>query len=269
MDTSSRTLGMRRLLAVTVVAAVVGMPACKGADGTKGKPTAGAADSSRPGGRAGRTTAAVPRLPKKLEQMTAEDFIDVINGVDWTGHLEKRDCDDDQDCTHGNKVTWVRHEAAVGANDLAFDTLPENGMVVARLQNIGRFKEARYQLPAGKGEWYQVLTPGADAQTAIAHLVNLHFQGNGTPKLDINPTPLMVTQCEAGKHDTTDAGFKDCPTPPRTAATSPDAPPPTFNRGAWFTCSLGCCTTEGVRGLDSARADSARRDSAGRASTKR
>jgi hypothetical protein len=235
---------MRRLVAVAV--AVMGMLACMGGDDKKEQSSG--SDSSRSGAAAARTTAEVPRLPKKLEEMSADEFIEVIKNVDWTGHLEKRDCDDDPGCANGNKVTWVRHEAAAGANDLAFDTIPDNGMVVSRFQNIGRFKEAHYQLPAGKGEWYQVLTRGADADHAVAHFVNLHFLGNGTPKLDIMPNTLPVRLCESGKHGTTDAAFKDCPDRQSSGATSPDAPPPTFNKGAWFTCSLGCCTTDGVRG---------------------
>lgn len=270
MDTSSGVWRMRQLLIATVVGTAMGVLACNGSDDKKGQPTAGAADSSRPGGAVARTVAAVPRLPKKLEEMSADDFIDVIKDVDWTGHLEKRDCDDDPGCANGNKVTWVRHEAAAGANDLAFDTISEYGMVVSRFQNIGRFKEAHYQLPAGKGEWYQVLTRGADADHAIAHFVNLHFLGNGTPRLDVMPTPLTVSLCEPGKHGTTDAAFKDCPDRQSTGATSPTAPPPTFNKGAWFTCSLGCCTTEGVRGNSGQRSpDSTKSDSAARDSTKK
>ena len=116
-----------------------------------------------------------------------------------------------------------------------------------------------------------VLTRGTVAQHARVQFVSLTFQGNGKPRLDIRPNALDVTICEPGKHDSTDAGFKDCtqgntgqPTPPA----PPFAPPTSFNRGAWFTCSLGCCTTEGVRGLDSLSADSVRADSAKRDSSK-
>jgi hypothetical protein len=278
--TTSGARKTRHLLAVTIVVATAVSSACSGRSGDAGKQqggtgaTTGAPDSGRTGARAVRTTPAVPRLPKKIEDITADEFLEVIKDVDWTGHLVKRQCDGETGCdAAGTKVTWVRHEAAAGANDLAFDTIPANGVVISRMQNIGKFKEGFYQLPGGKSEWYVVLTPAVNARTATAQFVSLDFQGNGTAKLDTMRKRLRVTICEAGRHDSTDAGFKECPvgnSGQANPAPTPFALPTSFNKGAWFTCSLGCCTTEGVRGNSREKVpDSTKTDSATRDSTKR
>jgi hypothetical protein len=278
MHTLSGVWTMPHLLVITVVVTSISTACSLGSgDGKKqsagDSATVGTSDRSRPGAGSVRTTRSVPRLPKKVKDITADEFVDVIKDVKWTGHFVRRQCEGEPDCDEaGTKATWVRHEAAEGANDLAFDTIPENGVVISRMQNMGKFKERMYQLPGGGSkEWYVVLTPAVNVRTAVAQFVSLDFQGNGKAKLDTMRKRLMVTICDSGMHDSTDAGFKECgsgvsgqPTP-----APPFALPSSFNRGAWFTCSLGCCTTEGVRGLDSARADSARRDSAGRASTNR
>jgi hypothetical protein len=210
----------------------------------------------------------VPVLTAKIEDITADDFLKVVENVTWTGHIVERQCDE-ADCSTGpgNTSTVVRHEAAAGANDLDVDALPEYGVVVSRMQNLGKRKERFYGLRGGK-EYYVILTRGATNASANLQLVNLDFDGRGRPKLDLMPGKRPVAACDSEHHDAADAGFKECPAQPSPAP--PFALPTSFNRGAWFTCSLGCCTTGGVRGAgggrgpDSTRTDSTARDSAGR-----
>jgi hypothetical protein len=220
----------------------------------------------------------VPVLTAKIEDITPDDFVKVVENVTWTGHIVERQCDAPFGiCSSkpGNRSTVVRHEAAEGANDLDLTTLPENGVVVSRMQNLGKHKEKFYDLPSGKGEWYVILTRGTSGAAATLQLVNLDFDGRGRPELDLKPRKWDVGPCDSEHHDAADAGFKECP-PPTNPATPPFAVPTSFNRGAWFTCSLGCCTTEGVRGgtgrrrgHDSSATDSTATDSTARDSARR
>jgi hypothetical protein len=258
-----------QLLTISVLSAAVVTSACSsdrgGAKDQRGttSETTSAADSNRTRpGAAAQVASEVPKLPKKIEAMTPEDFMRVVDGVSWTGHLFERECAGAfPRCSSepGHKSTWVRHEAAAGANDLKFGAaLPENGVVVSRMQNLGKHTEKFHKLPSGKGEWYAILTRAGNDVTANLQLVSLDFDGNGKPKLKLMDTIFTVSQCDTTHHDSASAGFKGCGD--TTSVTSPIAVPTSFNRGAWFTCSLGCCTTGSVTiGADSAAADSARR----------
>ena len=248
----------------TVFAAAAVISACtSGSDDTKDQKagtgaTTSAADSARPAAAAAQGISRAPVLTAKIEDITPGDFVKVVEGVTWTGHIVERQCDE-AGCSGapGNTSTVVRHEAAAGANDLDVGALPENGVVVSRMQNLGTRKEKFYGLRGGK-EYYVILTPGGTNAPANFQLVNLDFDGRGRPKLDLMPRKRPVNPCDSEHHTAADAGFKEC-RPPSTPA-PPFALPTSFNRGAWFTCSLGCCTTGGVTiGADSAAADSARR----------
>ena len=159
MHTLSGARRTRRVLSMTVTMTAAVLSACgtgSGDAGTKQETAgvkAGAAGSAPPVAGVARATPEVPKLPRKIEDISADEFIDVIKDVAWRGHLVKRECDEPGCDAAGTRATWVRHEAAAGANDLAFDTISVNGVVVGRMQNIGRFKERFYQLPAGRGEW--------------------------------------------------------------------------------------------------------------------
>ena len=268
----------RQLQTATVIVTAMVTLACSSSAGdTKSQSagaTAGATDSSRSDAQVARSTAKVPELPRKIEDISPEDFVKAIENVSWSGHAVERECTGaglEGMCrdTPGHVSTVVRHEAAAGANDVAFGAaLPENGVVISRMQNLRDRREKFYGL-RGKGEWYAILTRGESDDKAILQLVKLDFSPQGKPKLDLMPGAWQVGKCKDGDghHDTADAGFKDC-----NAQANAGAPlvPNSFNRGAWFTCSLGCCTTEGVRGNAGEKGpDSTKTDSTTRDTTKR
>ncbi len=243
----------RHLLAITVIAAAVVTSACSKGSGDSNDQRAGAGasasapDSNRSGAGVARV-AKVPELPAKIEDISAADFVKVVDTISWTGHIVERQCEGAlSGCSNapGNTSTVVRHEAAAGANDLDIGALPDNGVVVSRMQNLGKRKEKLFGLKSG-GEYYMILTRGATAGSANYQLVNLDFDGRGRPKLDLLPGKHPIGPCDSEHHDAASAGFKECPLQP--APASPLVLPTSFNRGAWFTCSLGCCTTDGVRG---------------------
>jgi hypothetical protein len=251
-----------------IVTVAVMASACNSGGGASDQKAAGAT-SGAVGSLAARDSDEVPKLPEKIGKITAEQFMNVVDSVAWRGHTVERQCDGVLarcDSTPGHRSTRVRHEAAAGANNLKFGaSLPENGVVVSRMRNLGRHREKLYQLPSGTGEWYAVLTRGTSDVTATLKLVKLDFDQNGRPTLDTTRKPLTVIRCQDGNpnpHPTADAGFKPCDTKPDTAPLF--ALPNSFNRGAWFTCSLGCCTTGAVPpfGGDSTDVDSAAVDSA-------
>ena len=255
----------RHLLAITVIAAAVVTSACsKGGDANQragAGASANAPDSNRSGAGVMRV-AKVPELTAKIEDITPDDFLKVVENVAWTGHIVERQCEGAlSGCSSapGNTSTVVRHEAAAGANDLDIGALPDNGVVVSRMQNLGKRKEKLFDLKSGH-EYYMILTRGATTGSANYQLVNLDFDGRGRPKLDLLPGKHPIGQCDSEKHPAADAGFKECPPPRPANPASPLVLPTSFNRGAWFTCSLGCCTTDGVRGGTGGR-DSTTNDS--------
>jgi hypothetical protein len=272
MHTLSGVKRELHLLAVTLVAPMVMFACGSGTDArtdqtSTARDTTAPADSNRRGAEKAQVTIKVPELIAKIEDITTADFMKVIDSVSWKGSITERQCSDGG-CGEepGHKSTKVRHEAAAGSNDLVFANIPDNGVVVSRMQNLGKHPEKFYGLLNGKGDYYLILTRTNEPEKANLQIANLDFDRDGNPVLDLLPKIWTVRKCEPGHHDSAGAGFKDCP--PR----DPAAPlVNTFNRGAWFTCSLGCCTTEGVRGgpVRSKRAVSTRSDSsAGDSTTK-
>jgi hypothetical protein len=273
MNRKSGARTTRLALASAVMAAAVVTSACstgggEAKDQRAGAGATGAADSNRSRAANAQVAPTVPELTAKIEDITTDEFMKVVDNVSWTGHTEERQCDENG-CkdTPGTKSTRVRHEAAAGANDLVFARIPANGVVVSRMRNLGKRKEKVYQLESGKGDYYVILTPTGTPDKANLQLVNLDFDRDGKPVLELLPKVWTAGRCESGHHASASAGFKDCPPPKGTAPTAPTAFP-AFNKGAWFTCSLGCCSTEGVRlgpgrrkGADSTRTDSTARDS--------
>jgi hypothetical protein len=272
MNRTSGARTTRLAFASAVMAAAVVSSACStgGGDANDQRAgagaTTGAADSNRSRAANAPVAPTVPELTAKIEDITTDEFMKVVDNVSWTGHTEERQCDANG-CkdTPGKKSTRVRHEAAAGANDLVFAQIPENGVIVSRMRNLGKHREKVYQLESGKGDYYVILTRGSDADHANLQLANLDFDRDGKPVLELIPKVWTAAPCESGHHPSASAGFKDCPAPPK-----PTAPTafPAFNRGAWFTCAVGCCSTEGVRvgpgrrkGADSTTTDTTARDS--------
>jgi hypothetical protein len=269
MKRTSGAWTTRLVVSSVVIVAALRMTACNSSgdagdqSGATGS-TAGATDSGRAQTTALRVGVAVPRLPEKIETISAEALLAVVDGRTWTGQIVERECGEPNCSTApgGPKSTILRNEAVAGVNDLAFDTLPPNGVVVGRMTNLGQHKDALYQLPAHKGDWYVILTRGPTPATATLQLANLDFRGNGKPVKDLMPTSWIVSKCDdghTGPYPSPNAGFKDC-----TGAPTPGVPlvATSFNRGAWFTCSLGCCTTDSGRpGVPPNPGDSIRPDS--------
>ena len=261
MHSTSGARTTRIMFNRVVVAAAVVTSACNSDRGgatdrrTAGA-TTGAMDST-----AAQTTAAVPKLPKKIGAITPDEFVIAMKGVSWLGHVVERQCAG-LGCrpTPGGNSTLVLHEAAAGANTLKFGAaLPDEGVVVSRMRNLGNRPENLYKLPRGNSEWYLVLTRGSSDTTARLKLVGLDYDAHANPQLDTSRAAIAIIRCSDGNpnpHQTADAGFKPCDTKTDTAF----ALPTSFNRGAWFTCSLGCCTTGAVPpfGGDSGAVDSAR-----------
>src|SRR6186713_347927 len=160
-----------QLLAITVVAAAVVTSACsKGGDANQqagAGASASAPDSNRSGAGVARV-ATVPELTAKIEDITPDDFVKVVDKVSWTGRIVERQCEGPlSGCSDepGHTSTVVRHEAAAGANDLDIGALPPNGVVVSRMQNLGKKKEKHFGLKSGQ-EYYMILTRGATTGSA-------------------------------------------------------------------------------------------------------
>jgi hypothetical protein len=263
MHSTSGARTKRVMFNTVVVAAAVATSACnsdggRATDRRTAGATTGAVDSS-----AAQVTAAVPKLPKKIGAITPDEFVNAIKGVTWLGHVVERRCRG-LGCrpTPGGNSTLVLHEAAAGANNQKFGAgLPDEGVVISRMRNLGNRPESLYNLPRGNTEWYLVLTRSSSDTTARLKLVGLDYDAHANPQLDSSRAAMTIIRCSDGNpnpHPTADAGFKPCDTKPDTAP--PFALPTSFNRGAWFTCSLGCCTTGAVPpfGGDSTAGDSAR-----------
>jgi len=279
MYTSSGGLGMRRLVAIAGIAAAMGVFACGSGDEAKNQSAGAAAapravDSSRGTASVQATLAEPPKLPTKIGVITPEDFAKAVNGVAWTGHVVPRQCRGALGCrdTPGLTSTLVLHEAAAGANLQKFGpALGDAGVVISRMRNLGNHKERLFNLPKGPWDWYLVLTRLPSDAEAKGQLVKLEYDDRGKPTLETMPDTLRIVKCpdnDPAPNPNSDAGFKECFGMVHPASTT--VLPNSFNRGAWFTCSLGCCTTDGVRGgteernRDTSRADSTARDSAGK-----
>jgi hypothetical protein len=73
---------------------------------------------------------------------------------------------------------------------------------------------------------------------AYVQLVKFTFTPTGKPKLKLGDTYLLG-ECQKGPQASEpDAGFEDC------TRTENHGRAHSFDRGAWFTCSLGCCTAD-------------------------
>lgn len=261
-----------RTIDLLLNAAIIGMAvwtnACTAGDGRRDSGAARGDTSASTAKHA--VTAEVPQLPDKIERLihTPELFVAVVSGRSWKGRTVARQCEESGCGTtaEGPHAT-VRHEAIEGANDLDLTKLPENGVVVSRMTIFGTRTERMFGLKANSGEWYLILTPSNKDSVATARLVNLDYDNDGEPKLKLHGGPFEMRRCDDGDshHGEADAGFKKCdkPTPTNVkgaAAESLLALPTSFNRGAWITCSLGCCTSESGRSVaDSVRADSMRK----------
>jgi len=269
MNTSSRRCMVRLALGLTLAGATSMASACSGGKENVDTSRTSGAGGSAPGtgGQAGSASArALKELPKPMQDLAnaPQEFVDHLEGYAWRGHIVPRKCAENgcsDSIAIGAKATIVKIEAIEGANELKLDSIPTNGFVIGRLINLGPNREKYFDLPRNSGEWYVVVTKVGITGATRMRLWNLTYNSDGTPKLaQGREFPLQVCHRETIPPTEPDAGFKDCSLPSgadRFAVKS-------FDRGAWFTCSVGCCTSDSGRGGvpgDSARADSVRADS--------
>ena len=215
--------------------------ACAKADKSGTDSTAARSDTAR------STAATVParqtsgELTKPIANYTAKEFASFVDSLSWTGHYYPRDCSGGG-CS-GNAKAEVLLEAISDAHQVDVANLPPNGVLMARMINVGKFKEKHYGIPTGGGEWYFLYYQKNGEK--LFNFVKLTFDQNGDPTVYWDETPHPFAPCGTGPDDPNHpkpnrayAGFTGCD-PHRN-------PRETFslNKNVWISCSLGCCSSE-------------------------
>ncbi|MDB4883766.1 MAG: hypothetical protein JWL95_2532 [Gemmatimonadetes bacterium] len=250
MVSSRRVRGWRVVL---VASAIAGMSAsglaCNGAE-KKGPDTAKGATAPVSSQATSAPRPAKPkeqylgRLPKPLGKMSPTEFSQLVDTVEWSGSIRKRRCTE-AGCEKG-LFTTVSIMAIEDADQVNPDSLPDNGVIVGVMQNLGQYTEAKYNMPPRSGQWYLLWIKAHNGER------QLHFVKRG---VHAGVAPLLsdqfghIIKCKhPGDNEPrlVRADFRDCPRaglPQNDSLRREDtADRPTA--GAWLTCSQGCCTTD-------------------------
>jgi hypothetical protein len=255
MDSTSRAGPARIIvLGAAIVWAGAASLACKPA-GEKGGETSRtpAVDTASP--ESSRTAAATDTsapyrpatyrgaLPKPIDSLirNPREFLDLVGPHVWRGHDNvRRDC---KACGPA-QFTIVDVGAIEDAHTVKHDSLPPNGVIMARLHNHGQRIEAKYGIPPA-GVWYVLW--GGDGQ-AVPHMrmVKLVVSGHDTT-IALTDVLGRIRDCGDTHADTTlagpDADFASCRSrlAPRT---TPEIATSQRTDGVWLSCSQGCCTAD-------------------------
>lgn len=138
------------------------------------------------------------------------------------------------------QFTRVRIEAVEDAHTVDYNALPQYGVLMVRLQNLGKHAEDKYGIPP-KETWY-VLWGGTDAPP-VARLVRRMISPSRDTTYTVVPGfSQPISDCGDGHHPTAaDADFKACP---RNAADTTQNAVLAASAGVWVSCSQGCCTSD-------------------------
>jgi hypothetical protein len=222
----------------------------------------GRTDQSRPdstGAKAGSaqsTAATVPTTKPSGELLKsmadyendAKGFAEFVASLRWTGHYYPRDCSGGG-CT-GSAKAEVLLEAISDANEVKVDNMPQYGVLMARMINIGKVREKHYGIPPGGGEWF-FLYYGKPGEM-LFNFVKLTFDHQGKPTVIWDRTPHEFAPCAPPddpnhpKQAQGYAGFTGCEAHPNRQESGVFS----LSKNVWISCSLGCCSSE-YPGFDS------------------
>lgn len=217
-------------------------------DGGADSTAAAAADSSAPAGKALAAELPPPEMPQSYRTISDSAFDAYLASVRWLGAIERTGA---RICTgnvHSDKcrldIEGVRGVKAVDPRRLG-----GNGVIVARIRNLGTADETFLGVPAGATRYFMMLRDSTGQASAVI-LDPAHRDAGRLLRLancDTTRDPKHVHEAASR------AAFRCCgncpPAPPSagerpalmstdsTAGTSLTAPP-------WVTCALGCCYVE-------------------------
>jgi hypothetical protein len=169
-----------------------------------------------------------------------DSFAKFTDSLKWTGHYYDRECK--SNC--GGKKAKLLLEAISDAHLVDMDNLPVNGVLMARMINVGTKPEKTYDIPEESGEWF-MLVYGTSTDRRF-DLVQLIFDAVGAPH--VYPRGLgafaQIKRCEPEadhpQRTKASAGFSGCDKKPDGWDRAGFA----ANKNVWVSCSLGCCSSE-------------------------
>ena len=181
--------------------------------------------------------AAPPGLPRRWSGMASADIIAHARshgyhdpGGSRTTH---RNCDGAPHSTECNLAITPLQGMRL-FNPATVDT---NGVIIARIENVGTRREAHLGIPAGDTLYWLVVREGAVLKSFLLDL------GQSSPRSQNEANFLACDQPhhDGGPSGPSKAAFRSCPDTAEaagaidtTAFTDHTSPP-------WTTCSLGCC----------------------------
>lgn len=216
----------------------------------------------------------VGKLPKPLSWYATRgaEFHVFVRGKGWNGHARLRKC---EGCPDGKKAKMLA-QAITNLHRDPLTPLPENGVVVGRVMNIGSYTDATTQIPAQAGphrdQYYFVITDRRSRDSAAMWIVRLQFDslGRARDSLTFVQARYDFMKC-TGRHfeprrRRSEGDFRDCPgvkratpAPPRSRGDATQSPslfhlasflplhrePPVEELAyAWFSCDGGCCSAK-------------------------
>jgi hypothetical protein len=234
-------------IALTVIAACTRDAKDKSAGADS---TAVSADSTATTARALVSETPPPEMPQPYRTISDSAFDAYLAQVRWLGAVERTGARICKGNVHSDKCR-LDIDGVQGVKALDPRTLGANGVIVARIRNLGTADESYLGIPAGATRYFVMLRDS----TARASAVLLDPAHRDAGRL------LRVANCDTTKdpkhvHEAKSrAAFRccgNCPAAPpskggvqalvstpdtATAATMLTAPP-------WVTCALGCCYVE-------------------------
>ena len=174
-------------------------------------------------------------------------FYRLVRSRSWYGWDRPRLCEGDPRCDGPKPTlsTWARVQAIDDASmidaDPSHNKIPPNGVVVARLMNVGYWPEKHYKLPTGNDETYIIVQPTPNGTGYQQNFAVLSFPG-GRPKLKVKDIAAPFSACppHSPTPATKYADFKPCPSDLKGRAVSEE---PYLDSDAWLSCVQGCCTS--------------------------
>ena len=208
------------------------------------------ANQAAPPGQATQPRPLPGALTKPLDQYSGNELDTFVRGLTFTGGVERQRRCREAGCDGPNPAqsVQVRIDAVDAQDSISAQTLPPNGVVVARATSRGRGVERRYGMRPGPGnEYYLVVLRVGQTPAATWRLVELTTTGAQRAQQTIATGSFV--ECRHPFVRGARADFKTC----ADAATVRPAALGRFlqedNPPIWISCASGCCTADpGGRG---------------------
>lgn len=239
---------VRRWKGAVLVIALAGIAACtrSAKDGSAGADSAAgaAADSSAPAAKALVGETPPPEMPQSYRTIPDSAFDAYVAGLQWLGTVDRTGA---RICKGNVRSDKCRLEivGARGVKGIDPRTLGPNGVIVARIRNLGAEDESYLGVPAGATRYWVMLRDS----TGRASAVILDPARRDAGRL------LRVATCDSTKdpkhvHEAASrAAFRCCGNCPAVPP-APGAPMTLMSQAVtetappWMTCALGCCYVE-------------------------